>query len=116
MKIRGGTGKHILRRLLYRHAPPRLFDRPKAGFAVPLGEWLREPLRNWAETLLDPRHLEEGGWFDPAKVGQHWHQHLAGTNDCATALWPILIFQAWLLAAESPRATAVQWRLGNTLT
>jgi asparagine synthase (glutamine-hydrolysing) len=116
MKIRGGTGKHILRQLLYRHAPPRLFDRPKAGFAIPLGEWLRGPLRDWAETLLDPQHLEEGGWFDPTKVGQHWHQHLAGTNDCATALWPILMFQAWLLAAESPRATAGQWRLGNTLT
>src|SRR5207253_2802863 len=65
MKIRGGTGKHILRQLLYREAPRELFERPKAGFAIPIGEWLRGPLRDWAEDLLDPGRMREQGWFNP---------------------------------------------------
>src|SRR5690606_2062609 len=78
MKIEGGTGKKILRRLLYREAPARLFERPKAGFAVPVGEWIKGPMRPWAEELLDRRRLAEQGWFDPAIVQRRWQQHLRG--------------------------------------
>jgi asparagine synthase (glutamine-hydrolysing) len=95
MKIRGGKGKHILRQLLYRHAPQALFDRPKAGFAIPLGEWLRGPLRPWTEDLLDPRRMRESGFFDEQLVQRRWQQHLRGERDSAPAIWAILMFQAW---------------------
>jgi asparagine synthase (glutamine-hydrolysing) len=95
MKIRGGRGKTILRHLLYREAPASLFERPKAGFAIPLGDWLRGPLRDWAEDLLGPR-LEQDGYLDARAVRQRWRQHVDGTRDSAQALWAILMFQAWL--------------------
>jgi len=94
MKIQGGKGKMILRQLLYREAPAALFERPKAGFAIPLGDWLRGPLRDWAEELLVPR-LEQGGYFDARAVRRRWQQHLSGERDSAQALWAILMFQAW---------------------
>jgi asparagine synthase (glutamine-hydrolysing) len=93
MKIRGGTGKHILRRLLYREAPQRLFERPKAGFAIPVGEWIKGPLRPWAESLLEPGRLAD--FFDPAIVRRRWQQHLSGERESTPALWAILMFQAW---------------------
>jgi asparagine synthase (glutamine-hydrolysing) len=96
MKIRNGRGKHILRELLYQQAPPHLFDRPKAGFAVPIGEWLRGPLKDWAEDLLDPRRLDEEGWFDPPVIRKRWKAHLSGRRDSTPALWAVLMFQAWL--------------------
>ena len=95
MKIRQGRGKDILRRLLAREAPPALFDRPKAGFAVPVGDWLRGPLRDWAETLLDAKSLTETGMLDPAKVRRRWDAHLAGSEGEAGALWSVLMFEAW---------------------
>ena len=95
MKIRGGTGKHILRQLLYREAPQALFERPKAGFGIPVGEWIRGSLRPWAEELLDRRRLSQEGFFDADKVRQRWSRHLAGEEDATSALWPILMFQAW---------------------
>src|SRR6266550_7478089 len=64
MKIRGSTGKHILREMLYREAPRKLFERPKSGFAIPVGEWIKGPLRGWAESLLDSRRMRSEGWFD----------------------------------------------------
>ena len=94
MKISGGIGKQVLRRILYRHVPRELFDRPKAGFAIPIGEWLGGPLRDWAETLLDPAKLAESG-FDPAPIGRRWRAHLAGERDFSTSLWAVLVFQAW---------------------
>jgi asparagine synthase (glutamine-hydrolysing) len=96
LKIHGGVGKQILRSLLYRYAPPSLFDRPKAGFAVPIAAWLRGPLRSWAEELLDERRLTKEGWFDPRKVRGRWERHLSGESDATAALWSILMFQAWL--------------------
>ena len=96
LKVQGGRGKHILRQLLYRHVPPALIDRPKSGFGVPIGEWLKGPLRPWAEELLDPRRMGEEGWFDPAIVSRRWQDHLAGTRDSAPAIWGVLMFQAWL--------------------
>jgi asparagine synthase (glutamine-hydrolysing) len=95
MKISGGKGKQILRRLLYREAPQRLFDRPKAGFGIPVGEWIKGPLRPWAEELLDRRRLAGEGWFDADIVHRRWKQHLEGRSDSTAALWAILMFQAW---------------------
>lgn len=96
MKIRSGMGKRILRDLLYAEAPKSLFDRPKAGFAVPVGQWIKGPLRDWAEDLLDQRRLEQEGWFDPGIIRKRWDDHLADRRDSTSALWSILMFQAWL--------------------
>jgi asparagine synthase (glutamine-hydrolysing) len=96
MKIRGLQGKCILRRLLTRELPASLFDRPKAGFAVPVGNWIRGPLRPWAEELLDPATMAAEGWFDPAIVQRRWKDHLGGRRDSTPALWAILMFQSWL--------------------
>lgn len=101
MKIRGGTGKLILRELLYRHAPPALFDRPKAGFAVPVGEWIKGPMRDWAESLLDPAMLRDQGYFDAGIVEARWRDHLRGERDSTQAIWTVLMFQAWKAQAEA---------------
>jgi asparagine synthase (glutamine-hydrolysing) len=95
MKIKGGSGKDILKTLLYREAPRALFERPKAGFGAPVGEWIKGPLRPWAEDLLDPLRMKEGGWFDPEIVQRRWKQHLGGQSDSTPALWAILMFEAW---------------------
>lgn len=101
LKVRGGKGKHILRELLYGMVPRALIDRPKAGFAVPVGEWIRGPLRPWAEDLLDPQMLRTQGWFDPDLVQARWRQHLSAQRDSTPALWAILMFQSWLAAQKS---------------
>ena len=106
MKVRGLHGKHILRKLLYREAPRELFERPKAGFAVPVGEWIKGPLRDWAEDLLDPARMGEEGWFDAKIVQRRWHEHLAGRRDSTPALWAVLVFQAWLREQKQPLALA----------
>ena len=95
MKIEGTTGKAILRKLLYRHAPKAMFDRPKAGFAVPVGEWVKGPLRDWAESLLDEGRLRNAGFFDPATVRARWDEHLSGKQDSTQSLWTVLMFEAW---------------------
>jgi asparagine synthase (glutamine-hydrolysing) len=96
MKIRGGTGKWLLRQVLYRHVPPKLIERPKAGFAIPLAEWLRGPLRDWAESLLDQRRLHADGYFDATLVRRKWQEHLSRRQDWTAQLWIVLMFQAWL--------------------
>jgi asparagine synthase (glutamine-hydrolysing) len=100
MKISGGKGKQIVRKLLYNMAPPALFERRKAGFGVPVGEWLRGPLRPWAEELLDPKRLQADGYFDAKTVRRRWQQHLRREQDGTPALWSVLMFQAWLTANE----------------
>jgi asparagine synthase (glutamine-hydrolysing) len=101
-KIVGGRTKHVLRQVLYRHAPRVMFERPKAGFAMPVGEWLRGPLRDWAEDLLDPVQMRHEGYLDEAPIRQRWQRHLAGTAEDTQALWPVLMFQAWLRQGGAP--------------
>ncbi len=103
LKIKGSTGKWLLRRLLHRYVPPALVERPKAGFGVPVGHWLRGPLRPWAEDLLDPRRLRRDGFLDPDAVRRIWGEHLSGRRDRQFELWDVLMFQAWL-EAQQPRA------------
>jgi len=94
LRLRNGETKWLLRRVLDRHVPRSLVDRPKMGFAVPLAEWLRGPLRDWAEDLLDPRRLGDG-LLDVAAVRSLWRDHLGGRANRAYALWTILMFEAW---------------------
>ena len=95
MKMRRGTGKHILRELLFANAPRKLFDRPKAGFGIPVGTWIRGPLRDWAEDLLDEKRMVEAGYFDAALVHRRWQDHLNGRIDATPSIWSILMFEAW---------------------
>jgi len=95
LKVRHGTGKWILRQLLYRHVPKELIERPKMGFGVPIDSWLRGPLRGWAEDLLDETRLAREGWFDAAEVRRKWTEHLSGRRNWQYHLWDILMFQAW---------------------
>ena len=101
-RIRGAEGKWILRQVLLRYMPTRLVDRPKAGFSIPLVSWLRGPLRDWAEALLDERRLREEGYFDPGAVRRTWGAFLKAQDRAEKLLWNILAFQAWL--ERSPAA------------
>ncbi|MDH5493684.1 MAG: asparagine synthase C-terminal domain-containing protein, partial [Myxococcales bacterium] len=98
LKMREGQGKWVLRRLLERYVPRELFERPKMGFGIPLGSWLRGPLRAWAEALLEPRRLRDEGYFEVGTVRRRWLAHQRGSADHAQELWGILMFQAWLEA------------------
>jgi len=95
MKIRNGESKWIVRQLLYKHVPKYLVDRPKAGFGVPVGQWLRGPLRSWAENLLDEKRIISDGFFDPNIINKIWNQHINSVSDNTTILWTVLMFQAW---------------------
>lgn len=99
LKLGGLGGKEPLRRVLYRHVPRAMMERPKMGFEVPIGLWLRGPLRDWAAALLAPDRLRREAWFDPAAVETLWTQHLSGRFNHGLALWNVLMFQAWLDAS-----------------
>jgi len=94
-KMRYGKGKWLLRQLLYRHVPMSLVERPKSGFAIPLGTWLRGPLRPWAEELLTEERLSAGGLLNAAPIRARWQEHLEGRRNWHASLWTVLMFQAW---------------------
>jgi asparagine synthase (glutamine-hydrolysing) len=94
-KRQGGMSKWLLRQVLYRHVPRALVERPKMGFGVPIGAWLRGPLRDWAEALIAPERLVREDIFNPALVTRRWQEHLSGRRNWSYQLWTVLMFQAW---------------------
>ena len=101
MKLRDGKGKWLLRQLLDRHVPSALIERPKQGFGIPLDQWLRGPLRDWAEAFLAEDRLRGEGYFDPAPLRAAWARHVRGEASYGYRLWSVLMFQAWLEASRN---------------
>ncbi|MBI4665117.1 MAG: asparagine synthase (glutamine-hydrolyzing) [Nitrospinae bacterium] len=104
MKIRGGHGKWLLRKVLYKHVPRELVERPKKGFSMPIKVWLKGPLRDWAEDLLDEGRLRREGFFNPAPIRAAWAEHLSGERNRHFHLWDVLMFQAWNAARQNEPA------------
>lgn len=98
MKLRDGVGKWALRQVLYKYVPREMIERPKMGFAVPIDSWLRGPLREWAEGLLDESRLRREGFLNPVPIRQKWREHGSGQRNWQHHLWDILMFQSWLEA------------------
>ena len=94
-KLRDNQTKWLLREVLYRRVPKELIDRPKAGFAIPIGFWLRTSLKDWADDLLSESSIHEQGFFHAVKIRERWQQHLSGTHNWEHFLWNILMFQSW---------------------
>jgi asparagine synthase (glutamine-hydrolysing) len=106
-KYRGGQGKWLLRQVLHKYVPKGLMERPKMGFGVPIEEWLRGPLREWAEELLDESRLRREGFFDSRPIRSKWEQHLSGAGRWHYYLWDVLMFQAWLATEQGAGTSKV---------
>lgn len=107
--VADGKAKRPLRATLARHMPEKLFERPKTGFAIPIGEWLRGPLRDWAEDLLSEGALERSGLIAAEPVRAAWQTHLSGRRNLQNALWAVLMFQLWLREnAAQPAAPGIE--------
>lgn len=104
LKIRNGEGKWLLRSVLARYVPQELTERPKMGFGIPLGAWLRGPLRDWAEALLSEDRLIDEGYFRPEPIRAMWDEHISGARNWQHHLWTVLMFQAWLETEHAPAA------------
>ena len=102
MKVVDGRGKQVLRDVLAKYIPTQLFERPKMGFGVPVGEWLRGPLRNWGEELLSERLLQQQGFLNASRVRARWMQHQNRTSREDDGIWQLLMFQAWLRDSAVP--------------
>ena len=98
--LRDGVSKWPLRQILYKHVPRELIERPKMGFGVPIDSWLRGPLREWAEDLLNESRLRNEGFFHPAQIRQKWTDHIGGARNHQNHLWVVLMFQSWLANQE----------------
>ncbi|MCC6274528.1 MAG: asparagine synthase (glutamine-hydrolyzing) [Leptospiraceae bacterium] len=96
MKIRNGQGKWALRQVLYKHVPKELIERPKAGFGIPVGEWIKVSLKEWAEDLLSEETLKKEGFFELKPILQKWKEHKSGSHNWTHSLWSVLMFEAWL--------------------
>ena len=96
MKVRDGKGKWILRQVLYKYVPPGLMERPKSGFGIPVGDWLRGALRDWAEDLLDSYRIQKEGYLNHKVIHEIWQQHQSKRYDHSDKLWSVLMFQSWL--------------------
>jgi asparagine synthase (glutamine-hydrolysing) len=101
LNLRNGYGKWVLRQVLYKYVPQEMVDRPKMGFDLPVDEWLRGPLRDWAEALLDETRLRQEGFFNPRPVRESWQEHLSGNRNLHYRLWNALMFQTWLEAENA---------------
>jgi asparagine synthase (glutamine-hydrolysing) len=95
-KLRNGVDKWVLREVLYKHVPKALIERPKMGFGVPLASWLRGPLKEWCESLIDKKRLDEEGFFDSKLVRTKWNEHISGKRNWENQLWDVMVFQSWL--------------------
>jgi len=96
MKIHNGQGKWILKKILSKYVPEHLFERPKRGFGLPVGDWLRGPLRDWAEDLLDESKIHQQGYLEALPIKNKWEEHVSGKGNWEYHLWDVLMFQAWL--------------------
>jgi asparagine synthase (glutamine-hydrolysing) len=106
LKVDHGQGKLLLRRVLERYVPKRLYDRPKMGFGVPIDSWLRGPLKSWAEDLLSESRLREEGVFSPEEIRRTWTEHQSGARNWQYPLWVILMYQAWSAGQRPPALLA----------
>lgn len=106
-RIGPSSGKLLLREALRQSVPAGIIDRSKQGFGIPVGTWLKGPLRPWAESLLDERRLREEGFLSPGPIRRKWAEHLAGTHDRQSEIWAAVVFQEWLAGTRDAPMTAL---------